>query len=246
MAKLYYSTVKIYNRLKKDAHDLLTVTQDGLMAKLTDLGFSKGIIFEAIVSTYAVDGTPNASAMGVVMEKEQIILMNMFNSSSTYRSLQANGKAVVNLTSKIEVFYRTALKEVNPNDKLPLEWFEKAETVNAPKLRSADATVDVSVIGVEPIGCEKTKVTCKVEQINATKKFPQVYCRAMSATLEAIIHATRVKAFSKTADKQQQVRQLLEIIRICDDVVNRTAPNSQYSSVMEDLLKRMESWRNKP
>ena len=215
------------------------------MAKLTDLGFSKGIIFETIVSTYAMDGTPNAAPMGVIMEKEQIILMNMFNSSSTYRNLQANGKAVINLTSKIEVFYKTAFKEVNPNDKLPPHWFEKAETVSAPKLRSADATLDVSVIGVKPIGCEKTEVACKVEQINATKEFPQVYCRAMSATLEAIIQATRVKAFSKTADKQQQVSQLLELIRNCDDVVNRTAPNSQYSSVMEDLLKRNDSWRNK-
>ena len=37
----------------------------GLMAKLTDLGFSKGIIFETIVSTYNLDGSPNAAPMGV-------------------------------------------------------------------------------------------------------------------------------------------------------------------------------------
>ena len=35
------------------------------MAKLTDLGFSKGMIFETIVSTYNPDGTPNAAPMGV-------------------------------------------------------------------------------------------------------------------------------------------------------------------------------------
>ena len=68
----------------------------------------------------------------------------------------------------------------------------------------------------------------------------------MSATLEAIIHATRVKAFANDKSKQQQVEQLLEMIENCNDVVNRTAPDSQYSAVMADLTKIIDSWRNKP
>ena len=235
--------MKIYIRLKKNAHDLLTGL-GGVMAKLTDLGFSKGIIAETIVSTFNMDGKPNAAPMGAIMEDEQSIIINLFNSSSTYRNLQANRCAVINLTSNIDVFYKTAFKEANPNGKLPEEWFEKAETVNAPKLRLADATIYISVIDMKPISAEKTKILCKVKQVNATKKHPQVYCRAMSATVEAIIHATRVKAFINDKKEQKHVNKLLEMIENCNNVVNRVASNSPYSAIMADLTKRIDSWRN--
>jgi len=216
------------------------------MAKLTDLGFVKGVIFETIVSTYNRDGTPNIAPMGVIMQDPQTISLNLFNLSTTSRNLKANKCGVINLTNNIELFYKTAFKEANPDGKLPQEWFEKAEAVNAPKLRLAGAAVAVSVIDMEPIGAEKTKFLCKIERINAAKMCPQVYCRAMSATLEAIIHATRVKSFINEQSKQKDVSKLLEIIENSNDVVNRVAPNSAYSAVMADLMKRIDSWRNKP
>ena len=100
---------------------------------------------ETIVSTYNPDGTPNAAPMGITMQDQQTLSLNIFNSSSTCRNLKANKCAVINLTSNIEVFYKTTFKEANPDGKLPQEWFEKSEVVNAPKLRLADATVEVSV-----------------------------------------------------------------------------------------------------
>jgi hypothetical protein len=97
---------------------------------------------------------------------------------------------------------------------------------------------------MKPIGTEKTKILCKVKLVNATKKYPQVYCRAMAATLEAIIHATRVKAFINDEKQQKNVNKLLEMIENCNDVVNRVASNSPYSATMADLMKRIDSWRN--
>lgn len=217
----------------------------GLAAKLTDLGFLKGIIAECIVSTYNIDGKPNAAPMGVIMEDEQRLVINLFNSSTTCCNIKANGCAIVNLTSNIEVFYKTAFKEANINDQLPQEWFEQAKAVNAPKLRFADATIDVSVSYLTPIGTLKTKVVCNVELVQATQKFPQVYCRATAATLEAILHATRIEAFVSDGGKQKQVSKLLELIDNSNDVVNRVAPNSSYSTVMANLMKRIESWRKK-
>lgn len=218
----------------------------GLMANLTDLGFVKGVIFETIVSTYNLDGTPNAAPMGVIMRDPKSISLNLFNSSSTSRNLKANKCGVINLTSNIEVFYRTTFKEANPDGKLPQEWFEKAEALNAPKLRLADVTIDVIVVSIEPIGAEKTKFSCSIGRINAAKMCPQVYCRAMPLTLEAIIHATRVKAFINDEKQQKNVSNLLETIENSNDIVNRVAPNSTYSAVMADLMKRIDSWRNKP
>ena len=216
------------------------------MAKLTDLGFLKGMIFEAIVSTYNQDGSPNAAPMGTTMQNQQTISLNIFNSSETNRNLKTNKCAVINFTNNIEVFYRTAFKEANPNGKLPQEWFEKAGTVNAPKLQLSDVTLDVLVASMESIGAEKTNFSCNILKINVEKMYPQIYCRAMAITLEAIIHATRVKAFVNDVKQQKNSNNLLELIGNNGNVVNRVAPNSIYTTIMADLTKRIDSWRNKP
>ena len=217
-----------------------------MAAKLTDLGFSKGIFAETIVSTYNPDGTPNAAPMGIILENEQTLTLNIFTTSSTNRNLKTSKCAVINLTTNIEAFYKTTFKETNPNCKLPKEWFDKAKTVNSPRLSFADATIEISVMSIEPIGLERTKFFCSIEQIVAPKKYPQVYCRAMGATVEAITHATRVKAFINDEKKQKQVSELLEMINRQRDLVNHVAPNSPYSLVMDDLMARIDSWRNKP
>ncbi len=215
------------------------------MTKLAELGFSKGIIFETIVSTYNLDGSPNAAPMGVTMQNQEILAIDIYDSSQTSRNLKTNRSAVINLTIAIELFYKTAFKETNPEGKLPLDLFQRTARVNTPKLLLADATIDVSVVNMDPVGEEKTRFFCKVEGINADVKYPQVYCRAMPATLEAIVHATRLKVYANDEKKKEQVYHLLQKINNCSDVVNRTAPNSTYSAVIADLMKRIDSWRKK-
>ena len=218
--------------------------RDGL-AKLTDLGFLKGVIAECIVSTYGKDGKPNAAPMGVTMIDDEHLTIDFFNSSTTLSNVKANRCAVVNLTSDIEVYYRTAFKEANPDGVLRQEWFEKAAVVKAPKLCLANAVIDVSIYNLEAVGVEKARAFFKVQSLQVQKAYPQVYCRAFSAALEAIIHATRVKALLRDEEKHKQVSKLLEQIDNCRDVVNRVAPNSVYSLVMADLMKRIDSWGSK-
>jgi hypothetical protein len=214
------------------------------MAKLADLGFQKDLIVETVVSTYGEDGKPNAAPMGVVMEKAQRIVIRPYTSSLTYKNLQSKRCAVVNVTSNPELFYRTALKEVDPEGKVPQEWFEKAEIVDAPRLRMADAFIEISVVDVTSLDAEKIQASCDVKLIKAARILPKVYCRALFATVEAIIHATRVKAFLKCG-KQEQALKLLETIGVCRDIVNRVAPNSPYAEIMADLTKMVDSWRAK-
>ena len=216
------------------------------MTKLTDLGFLKETIAETIVSTYDCDGKPNAAPMGVTMQDEQHLIVDLFNSSQTYRNIKANRCAVVNLTGDIEFFYRSAFKEANPNGKLPVEWFKRSQLVNAPKLSLAEASIEVSVERLELTdekGIMKTRAILKVESILAAFKYPQAFSRAKSLTLESIIHATRVKVLINDKKQKTRVAKLLEVISDCHQVVNRVAPNSSYSLVMDDLTKRIESWR---
>lgn len=215
------------------------------MAKLSDLGFLKGVIAETIVSTYTINGKPNAAPMGVVMNDEQHLIINLFNSSITCTSIQANRCAVVNLTNNIEVYYKTAFKEVNQDGLLSQEWFEKSKRVNAPKLSMAEATIDVSLNDLTPFDTEKMKAFFTVESVQAVETYPQVYCRAFSATIEAIIHATRIKALANKEQEEKHVLELIKKVESCYDVVNRVAPNSQFSSIMADLTRRINSWEQK-
>jgi hypothetical protein len=218
---------------------------DDFMTSLTDLGFSKGAIAETVVSTYSANGQPNAAPMGVTMENSQRVAFKIYNSALTYRNLRAKRCAVVNVTSDPEVFYRTAFKEANPNGKLPLDWFGKAETVDAPSLRGAEASVEVAVADMKPFDAERARVFCDVKRIQASTVLPKVYCRAVFATIEAVVHATRVKVFLTHPDelKREEALKLLETIRGCRELVNRVAPNSRSAEIMADLTQRAEQWR---
>jgi len=216
-----------------------------LATKLSDLGFSRGVVAETIVSTYGMDGKPSAAPMGVTPIDDEHLAIDFFNSSMTLANVKAKRCAVVNLTSSIEVYYRSAFKESNPEGALAQEWFEKAIVVNAPKLRLADAVIEVSFYHLEALGKEKSRALFKVRWLQASKGYPQAYCRAFSATLEAIIDATRVRALASDGKQQKRVSELLKLIENFGDVVTRTAPNSSYSSVMADLRKRIASWEQK-
>ena len=214
------------------------------MSKLPDLGFSKGTIVETIVSTYSRDGQPNAAPMGIIMENEQRVAIRLYNSSLTYRNLLWKKCAVLNITSDVEMSYRTAFKDANPTGKIPLDWFEKAESVDAPRLRSAEATVEIALAKINPIDEIRTEAVCDVKLVKAAKTFPKAYCRALFATVEAIIHATRVKAYLSGDEKQrEQALRLLEVIEGYRDLVNRVAPKSRYAEIMADLMERVNSWR---
>ena len=217
------------------------------MTELADLGFGKGVIVETVVSTYGRDGEPNAAPMGATMEQAQRVVFRIYKSSSTYSNLQAKRCAVVNVTSSAEVFYRTAFKEANPEGRIPARWFEKATTVAAPRLRVANAHVEVTVLDVSHLDGAKAGVTCEAKLIHAATVLPQAYCRASFAAIEAIIHATRVNHFLMhgARAKQEQAVDLMEKIKDCQDVVNRVAPNSRYSEIMKDLTRRIDSWRAK-
>jgi hypothetical protein len=234
---------EILKQLETKCVSLTKGARAGLMSKLTDLGFSKSVIAETVVSTYDKETKPNAAPMGILMEDEQHLAITLFNSSTTFSNIKANRCAVVNLTSNIEIFYKTAFKEANPAGKLPLDWFEKAEGVNAPRLCLADASIEVSVEELLVINAQKTSARFKLEMIQAAPKYPQVHSRAMSQTLEAIIHATRVRALANDETQVENAKHLFGMIDDCNKVVSRVAPNSLYTSVMADLMQRIDEWR---
>jgi hypothetical protein len=179
------------------------------------------------------------------MKRPNCITIRIFDSSLTFKNIQLKSCAVVNLTSEPEVFYHTAFKETNQYGRVPQGWFDNAVTVDAPRLRNAEACIEVAVAEIQRFDTERVEVTCEVKLIQASSVLPKAYCRALPATIEAIIHATRVKAFASQPDKKnrEQTSKLLEHIKKCNDIVNRVAPTSRYSKIMADLYQKIELWR---
>ena len=217
------------------------------MTKPSEIGFSKDTIAEIILSTYNPDGKPNAAPMGATLQTENQLALTLYNSSQTLKNLQTTKCAVLNVTFDIDLFYKTAFKEANPNSTLPQEWFSKAETVDAPKLKAAEATIEVTVAELKSIDAERIQTTCCVTHINAQKTLPIAPNRAFSAALEAIIHATRIKVFLQNSrGNKAQTQNLFQSIDICRNVVYHAAPNSHYAEVMADLIQLIDSWRKPP
>jgi len=104
--------------------------------------------------------------------------------------------------------------------------------------------LEVLVAETGSFSTERAEFLCNVKLVKASKKLPKVYCRAQFATIEAIIHATRIKPLLR-GDKQEQKQaiRLLELVELCQDIVDRTAPKSPYSEIMADLTQRINSWR---
>ena len=189
--------------------------------------------------------------MGVSMIDDGHVSINFYNSSQTFANVKANRAAVLNLTSNIDIYYRSAFKDANPEGKLPEDWFTVGGSVKAPLLWSADATVAVTLDALDTLDFDRTRGIFKVHKINLSVdedqryyvSYPKVYCRAFGATVEAIIHATRVVALSGIKTEQKHVLNLLGQIDVCNDVVSRTAPNSPYSAIIADLMKRVGGFR---
>lgn len=201
------------------------------------------MVAEAIISTYMPDGSPNAAPMGVIQKDRESVLIKPYVETQTYRNLCSRRCAVVNITDDVELFYRTAFKEVNPGGSLPLKWFERAKLVDAPRLKMADAFVEVGVEQVKVSG-PRAEVTCRVELIDVSNLAIKPYCRARFAAIESIVHATRVKELLRRGESSE-ADVLLKLIEHYSSLINRVHPRSSYAEVVSSLLKLLREQRRK-
>ena len=214
--------------------------QDISLGFLEKLGFLRGCIVETIVTTLDRTGKPNAAPMGAFTEDMENLILRPYTDTLTYRNLDASRSAVVNLTLNPEVFYRTAFKDAN--SRLPSSWFEDAETVNAPRLKGAYAFIEVSVLEISHGGGERAEAKCAPRLVRSVGQPSPAYCRAIFATLESIIHATRVRTFLSEG-RREEAAELMKLVEHYRSLVQRVAPNSPYERTMESLARKIESWR---
>lgn len=207
---------------------------------LDELGFLKNVIIETVVTTYGADARPNAAPMGVVRVGKDEVEIRPYKDTRTYENLRSTKATVVNVTDDVNVFYATTFKE---RGDVPTEWFEKGSTVNAPRLRDASACIEVEAIDTHDVSAERAAFRCKVKLIEVKKTVPSAFNRSVSATIESVIHATRVKVLlqkGKTKEADELIRLIDHYKKIVESVATR---DSASFKVMKDLRKMVAGWR---
>jgi len=88
----------------------------------------------------------------------------------------------------------------------------------------------------------KTIFKCRIIHIekNDVKSIP--YTRALFATIESIIHATRIKVFVAEGE-YEKADELLELVNHYKNLIKRLSPDSIYSKIMQNLINQCEKWR---
>ncbi len=64
----------------------------------------------------------------------------------------------------------------------------------------------------------------------------------MFATIESIIHTTRIKAFF-TEGKNKEAEELIKLVEYYKKLVKRVSPDSKYLKIVEDLIDKFDLWR---
>jgi hypothetical protein len=217
-----------------------------MSSSLSDLGFAPGEVVEVILTTLAKDGLPNAAPMGLWVNRDWSLTLRPFRATLTARNLAAFPEAVINITNDPCIFFRAAFKEeVAVEDVFK---FTPAKTVKPPRLVGMLGYIEVSLTPrkrkQDTWRADREsgilEFECSVRQVDAPIRSPTVHSRARCAAIEAVVHATRIRALH-TFDTVTS-KELLARIRECHTLVQRVAPESPYAKVVEETLQLVQRW----
>ncbi|HUS79127.1 MAG TPA: DUF447 domain-containing protein [Patescibacteria group bacterium] len=201
---------------------------------LTKLGFTEGIV-EVILTTVNSDGSPNAAPMGVRMTESEVLEVSPYKFSATYRNLVSDPRGCVNVSSDPGVFLVTAFKdEAFPGFKEP--------RFDGLRLMPSDAHIPVERLSSEDISYLRAAFKLKVSEVEVSRPLPRVFSRGRTEAIEAVIHATRIEAFTAEG-RTDEVETLIRLFRESRDIVLRvSSPDSTEVKVVKELERLIEGW----
>jgi len=204
-----------------------------LVETLERMGFTQCAVVEIILVTVNSEGSFNAAPMGVRLMGRRLEL-SPYKTSATYANLMRGGRASINTTLDPLLFLATAFKE---------EVADQPHVEPDMRLQGADSTIIVEVQRGASTHGERGLFTATPVKITMGEVYPPVFSRGRSQAVEAVIHATRVKAFIE----QGRVREAEALLRKIDDCVATvrrvSPPGSPEHTVVDKLEDMIPGWR---
>ena len=206
----------------------------GFAEKLDILGFRMGCTAEVVLVTVNPDGSPNAAPMGAKRTGGTVFEVKPFKTSATYRNLSRDPRSTVNVTSDPKIFLATAFKEEISNQ----------PTTYHLHLRGCDAHITCERIEGVEFSAERHLFRNKVKDIALNVSHPRVFSRGVAEAVEAVVHATRVKAF-RMQGRHEDADALEEKVLGCIDIVRRvSAGDSPEAETVDTLEHMLDGWRS--
>ncbi len=203
-----------------------------IIRKLNELGMEPGIIYETIITSVDRNCNPHSAAMGIILEENEdsvLIKIRAYPSSKTGQNLLINGLGVVNITDP-ELLIRVAL------DMPPEIVYVKSSCIGVPRISNAAAWIEFKVINISKKN-EIIEFICLPLNVDYFEVKPKPYTRAVYALLEAIIHASKIRAYKELGDLHK-VSELQDLINMNLKVVEKVASKSRYELIVNEIKKR--------
>jgi len=207
------------------------------------LSVEKSHIYEVILSTFTEDGHPTAAPMGITFADDESLVVRPFKTSLTFQNLKAKRCGVANITSDPALFYAAAFKWMDKNREILLNQFERARSVDAPRIKVADGCIEFAVEREVDEGEDRGRFICPIRMAEVPTISVKPYCRSTFATIECVIHATRVREYLSRGWTDRADR-LTKLIDYYGDLVGRVSPDSQYDRIIRELSAYVRGlWR---
>lgn len=213
---------------------MVRMDRAGFAETLDSLGFREGCIAEVVLVTVNPDGSPNAAPMGAERVNGDVFEVKPFKASATYRNLLNDPRSTMNVTSDPTVFLATAFKDE----------VSTQPAMDGLGLRGCDACITLErTEGVE-VSAERYLFRNKAKEVAVHASHPRVFSRGVAEAVEAVIHATRVKAF-RMQGRHGDALELEEKARECIGVVRKVSAGGSPEAETVDRLERLlEKWRS--
>lgn len=197
---------------------------------LEKLGFREGTIVETIVTTLNPNGTVNPAPMGIIRKDSMILEIKPFKTSQTYRNILNNQIACINVITDPSFYLLTAFKDKQFDGFLQPKF-------NGLRMIQAEAYILLKNVYQKMINDIRGAFYFEVKGIEYKTVNPKAYNRGDSATIDAIIHATRVKAFLHQG-KLDDAKEARSHFYLCRDTVNSVTK----STIIDELVRLIDEW----
>ncbi len=203
------------------------------MQNLEFLGMEKGLLYETIVTTYNVEGMPNAAPIGVICKNKNEIMLHLFEGTHTLENIKISSRFIVNILKDPLVFTGCTTGDLSFN------YFKKHD--NDFYIKNADAFFSASVKSIKEIerkdNISKSKmsiINACVEEIIIKKENVEPLNRAIFAIIESLVYLSRINIVDENTSQIY-----LERIHEMSRIVNRVG-GLDHKKAMHDILKYVE------
>lgn len=212
----------------------------------------KDVLYEIIATTFSTGKDsklviPNASCMGIRLNKKNKIEISPFHVTTTYRNLKENGYIVINFVDDIYLYALAALKTAKSLIEFPLEYYLYTSMKNKVKkgyhtfpcvkkswgILIGKITNEVQLINKDKYG-ESLRSTFELE-IFYNQKYRdsfKYFNRAENLALETIVLATRMKV-AKELNNNELFDTIYEKIIEYKENVERFSKNKNALKVFD-------------